>query len=142
MPGTPAGTPPPTSSGKPDTGTLRVDASPSDWDLCDTASNGKLNLFVRGSGYKDIDPTSLTLAGDDPAATPIAPSRARIEGEHLKAQFARKDAFALLLQPVAAGETRTFTLSFLQLGAPASITFTIDLVQPDLTCTEVDDSLD
>jgi hypothetical protein len=135
------GSPNPTG-GQPDSGALRVDASPSDWDLCDASSNGNLNLFIRGEGYKDVDPTSLTLLGDDPAATPIAPTRARIEGEHLKAQFSRQAAFALLLQPLAAGETRTFTLSFLQLGAPVSLTFTVDLQQSDLTCTDEDDSLD
>jgi hypothetical protein len=130
------------NSGQPDTGALRVDASPGTWDLCSLESNGNLNLLVRGEGFKDIDPTSLLLAGDDGAATPIAPESAKIEGEHLKARFARKDAVALLLQPLAAGETRTFTLSFLQLGAPASLSFDVDLVQEELTCTDDDDSLD
>jgi hypothetical protein len=130
------------NSGQPNTGALRVDASPGTWDLCDLESNGNLNLFVRGQGYKDIDPSSLLLAGDDGAATPIAPERAKIEGEHLKARFARRDALALLLQPLAAGETRTFTLSFLQLGASTSLTFDINLVQEALTCTDDDDSLD
>lgn len=130
------------SNGQPGTGEQRVDASPGTWDLCDVDSNGKLNLFVRGTGYQDVDPTSLLLAGDDAAATPIAPERARLEGEHLKAQFARADAFALLLQPLVAGETRTFTLSFLQLGAPTSLSFDVALVQEALTCTDDEDSLD
>jgi len=110
----PTGDPPP-----PATTPLTMSLAPSSWQACSSQNKGNLNVFVRGTGYDLIDPTSLMLSGDDPAALPLAPNSARLEGDHLKAVFSRQAAFGLLLAPFANGEVRTLTLDYLDTAGVA-----------------------
>jgi len=118
---------------QPPTSALTMSLSPSDWESCSEENNGNLQVFVRGTGYDQIDTNSLLLSGDDPAATPLAPYDASVQGSHLKATFKRADAFALLLAPFVDGEVRTLTLDYVDLnGAPGQLT-------ADVTISACDD---
>jgi hypothetical protein len=112
-------------------GPLALTIQPSAWSVCSTPSRGQLTVFLRGEGHDLVDPASLLLAGDDVAATPIAPIRASLEGHHLKAKFAKAEAWTLLLEPLEPGGERTLRLDFTLDGAPTSLVDTVLLVACD-----------
>jgi hypothetical protein len=107
-----------------------AEVHPDAWNTNCAGSAGTLTVFLRGTGYDLIDPASVTLSGDDPAQLPLLATRARIEGEHLKAQFGKSDALALLLAPVLRGETRTLEIDFTLDGVPTSLVATVRIVGP------------
>lgn len=93
------------------TGPLRAEVSPASWNTNWTRSSGQLTVFLRGADFDLIDPESVLLLGDDPAAPPLEPRRASIQGEHLQAKFDQADAFDLLLDPNQ-GTTHTIVVQF------------------------------
>jgi len=130
--GDPTGTEP---TSPPASGPLTMSLAPSEMETCGGNNHGNFTVFVRGTGFDQIDTTSLTLSGDDTTATPITPDKVSIEGDHLKAQFKQSAVFALLLQPLTAGETRVLTLNYVDTSAVAG-TLTADLTISDCTDTE------
>jgi hypothetical protein len=108
--------------------TLAVD--PASWNTNWSRSAGTVTVFLRGTGYDQIDPASVALLGDDPSVAPLAARTARIEGDHLRATFGKADAFALLLAPVAPGQSRTIEVDALEAGQPVALTATVRVVGP------------
>lgn len=108
---------------------LSVQVSPASWNTNWERSNGRLTVQFHGEGYDLIDPASVLLVGDDPAALPLEPLRARVEGSHLKAQFAKSEALATLLEPQP-GETRTITIEYELDGAPGLFEVDVRIVGP------------
>jgi len=116
--------------GRGSTDPLGVEIHPDSWNTNWAGSAGTVTVFLRGAGFDLIDPASVTLTGDDAAQPPLLATRARIEGEHLKAQFGKSDALALLLAPVLRGETRTLEIDFTLDGVPTSLVATVRIVGP------------
>jgi hypothetical protein len=108
---------------------LSVQVSPSSWNTNWERSNGRLTVQFRGDGYDGIDPDSVVLVGDDPAALPLEPLRARVEGSHLKAQFTKSEALATLLEPQP-GETRSITVEYELDGVPGFFEVDVRIVGP------------
>jgi hypothetical protein len=116
--------------GKGSTQPLGVEIHPDSWNTNWSGSSGNVTVFLRGTGFDLIDPATVTLMGDDPAQLPLLAARARIEGEHLKAQFGKSDVMGLLLAPVLSGETRTLEVDFTLDGVPSSLVASIRIVGP------------
>lgn len=116
--------------GKGSTEPLGVELHPDTWNTNWAGSSGTLTVFLRGTDYELIDPASVALVGDDPAEPPLLATRARVEGEHLKAQFGKSEVLGLLLEPVLKGETRTIEVNFVLDGVPSSLAATVRIVGP------------
>jgi len=112
------------------TAPLGVEVHPDGWSANWARSSGTVTVFLRGDGYDRVDPASVTLVGDDPAEPPLLATRARVEGEHLKAQFGKSAALGLLLEPLARGETRTIAVEFTLDGVPSSLSASVRIVGP------------
>lgn len=80
-------------------GSLSLELSPSSWNLNYDGSSGTVTAFVRGTGLGAIDIDSIELEGDEPSAEPLPASFARLEGNHVRAQFPKSELLDLLLDP-------------------------------------------
>ena len=87
-------------------GDLSLQLSPSTWNLNYDHANGSVTAFIRGQGLDAIDTDSVELVGDDPDADPLAASSARLEGNHVRAQFPKNQVLDLLDEPEK-GSTHT-----------------------------------
>ncbi|KAB2966567.1 MAG: carboxypeptidase regulatory-like domain-containing protein [Thermoanaerobaculia bacterium] len=116
--------------GKGATQPLGAEIRPDTWNTNWAGSSGSVTVFLRGTDYQLIDPASVALVGDDPAEPPLLATRARVEGEHLKAQFGKSEVMGLLLEPVLRGETRTIEIDFVLDGVPSSLAATVRIVGP------------
>lgn len=92
-------------------GDLSLQLSPSSWNLNYDHANGSVTAFIRGQGLCAVDTDSVELVGDDPEADPLAASTARLEGEHVRAQFPKNRVLDLLDEP-SKGSTHTVTVRF------------------------------
>jgi hypothetical protein len=110
-------------------GPLAVQVSPDSWNTNWTRSAGQLTVFVRGEGFEQIDPESVVLVGDDPAALPLEPRRVSIQGNHLQAKFGHAEAFELLLEPNK-GTTHTILVQFDLDGVATELEATVRVVGP------------
>ncbi|HYX25247.1 MAG TPA: hypothetical protein VFC23_13920 [Thermoanaerobaculia bacterium] len=95
---------------------LRLDLDPDDWNVSWAHSSGSVHAFLRGSGLKDVDLSSIRLVGDRAGADPVAPTDARLVGNQIAARFAQSAAFATLNDPKP-GQTHTVKIRFTQAGA-------------------------
>ncbi len=68
-----------------------------------------MSALIRGTGLKDVDLTSIELVGTDPDADPLPALRATRTGNHIRAFFAKDDAFATLDTPKP-GEVHVITI--------------------------------
>lgn len=69
------------------------------WNVNWARSNGTVSALIRGEGLEDIDLDSIELVGTDPEAEPLPALRASRQGNHVRAFFAKDDAFATLDTP-------------------------------------------
>ncbi len=92
-------------------GNLSLQMSPDSWNLNYDQSSGSVTAFIRGDGLDAIDTDSIELSGDDPEADPLPASTARLEGDHVRAQFPKNKVLGLLDMPVS-GSKHTVTVSF------------------------------
>lgn len=69
------------------------------WNVNWANSNGTVSALIRGEGLDDIDLDSIVLVGTDPDAEPLPALRARRSGNHIRAFFAKDDAFETLDTP-------------------------------------------
>jgi uncharacterized membrane protein len=69
------------------------------WNVNWARSNGTVSALIRGEGLDDIDLDSIELVGTDPDAEPLPALRATRTGNHVRAFFAKDDAFATLDTP-------------------------------------------
>lgn len=110
-------------------GELTLQVSPSNWNTNWPKSSGTVQVFFRGSGFKDIDLDSIELIGDDPDAEPLAPRSTRLAGNHVQARFGKADAFATLDEPES-GDVREITLRFTVDGEEQELTHEVRIVGP------------
>jgi hypothetical protein len=92
-------------------GDLSLQLSPGTWNLNYDRANGSVTAFIRGQGLSAIDTGSVELVGDDPEADPLPASSARLEGNHVRAQFPKNRVLDLLDEP-AKGSSHTVTVRF------------------------------
>jgi len=90
-------------------GNLELQISPDSWNTNYDGANGSVTAFVRGDGLSAIDTDSLELSGDNSEADPLPASFARLEGEHVRAQFPKSQVLGLLDEPTS-GSEHTVTL--------------------------------
>lgn len=114
-----------------DGGPLTVQVSPDSWNTNWTRSSGQLTVFVRGDGFDRIDPETVVLVGDDPAALPLEPRRASVQGNHLQAKFGQADAFDLLFEPNK-GTNHTLVIQFELDGVATELEATVRVVGPTI----------
>ena len=79
------------------------------WNINWARSNGTVSALIRGEGLADIDLNSIELVGTDPDAEPLPALRASRNGNHVRAFFAKDDAFATLDTP-RPGEMHEITI--------------------------------
>lgn len=80
-------------------GDLTLEIAPQKWNLAFDRASGHVTVFIRGDGLHHIDADSFELEGDHPTAAPLPATFARLEGEHVRAQFARSEVLDLLDEP-------------------------------------------
>jgi hypothetical protein len=80
-------------------GNLSLQVSPKNWNLNYDGSAGTITVFIRGDGLDHIDTDSIELEGDNPAAAPLPADFARLEGNHVRAQFPKNQLLDLLDEP-------------------------------------------
>lgn len=109
--------------GEEELGNLELQISPDRWNTNYPNSSGNVTAFVRGDGLDAIDLDSIELVGDDPEATPLPASFARLEGNHVRAQFPKSQVLGILDSPNR-GTEHTVVLSFT--GNDGADTFELD----------------
>lgn len=92
-------------------GDLSLQLSPSNWNLNYDHANGNVTAFIRGTGLDAIDTDSVEMVGDNPDADPLPASTARLEGNHIRAQFPKNRVLGLLDEPKK-GSTHTVIVQF------------------------------
>lgn len=92
-------------------GDLSLQLSPSTWNLNYSHANGSVTAFIRGQGLDAIDTDSVQMVGDNPEADPLDASSARLEGNHIRAQFPKNKVLDLLDEPHK-GSMHTVTVLF------------------------------
>jgi hypothetical protein len=92
-------------------GDLSLQIDPDSWNLNYDQSSGSVTAFIRGTGLDAIDTDSIELSGDNADAEPLPATTARLEGDHLRAQFPKSMVLGLLDMPTS-GSEHTVTVSF------------------------------
>lgn len=100
------------------------------WNVNWARSGGTVTAFIRGDGLADIDLTTIELVGTDPEAEPLPALRARRVGNHVRAFFAKIDAFATLDTPKP-GEVHEITIRLTAAGEETELTDRIRVVGPN-----------
>jgi hypothetical protein len=100
---------------------VRLDVKPDSWNTNWTNSAGTVEAFLRGTGLRNIDLSSIELIGDDPSAAPVRPVSARLTGNHILARFPKGEAFESLDDPDR-GERHEVKIRFSVTGADGSST--------------------
>lgn len=92
-------------------GDLSLQLSPSTWNTNFDKAGGHVTAFIRGTGLDAIDTDSVELVGDDPEADPLPATTARLEGNHVRAQFPQNQVLDLLDEPEP-GSSHTVVVRF------------------------------
>ena len=107
-------------------GNLSLEIDPDSWNLSYDQSSGSVTAFIRGTGLDAIDTGSIELSGDNTDAQPLAATTARLEGDHVRAQFPKNQVLGLLDMP-ASGSEHTVTVSFTANGGADSFQLQSDV---------------
>jgi hypothetical protein len=107
-------------------GNLSLQLSPDAWNTNWDRANGHVTAFIRGDGLGAIDTDSIELVGDNPEADPLPADFARLEGNHVRAQFPKGEVLDLLDDPDP-GETHTVTVRFTSDGGAEAHELTADV---------------
>ncbi len=99
---------------------LTLDLQPDSWNFNWAQSSGTVSALIRGAGFEDVAIDTISLEGSDPAAPPLAPTRTQMAGNHVRAFFAKSEAFQTLLDPQR-GEIHTIGVSFMLGGQPVEL---------------------
>jgi len=97
------------------------------WNMNWSRSHGTVSALIRGDGLADVDLTSIELVGTDPDAEPLPALRASRTGNHVRAFFAKDDAFATLDTPKP-GEMHVITIRLTVAGTDEELTDRIRVV--------------
>lgn len=108
---------------------LDLAIQPDAWNANWARSNGTVSALIRGDGLGDIDLTSIELVGTDPDADPLPALRATRNGNHVRAFFAKDDAFATLDTPKR-GEVHEIRIRLTAGGVDQELTDRIRVVGP------------
>ena len=110
-------------------GELRVELQPNTWNTNWANSQGTVSALIKGSGFGDIDPSSVELVGTDGAEAALPAERVQTAGNHLRAFFRMADAIDTLDTPTR-GETHIVTLRFTADGETVELTAQVRIVGP------------
>ena len=94
-------------------------------------NSGTVSAKIQGGDLTAIDPTSIVLFESDPAAAVVPVGVPGITGNHLRARFAKSEAFLMLADPQS-GETRSVAVRFVAAGALVDLPAEIQIVGPPL----------
>ncbi len=110
-------------------GEFRALIKPNSWNVNWQSSSGHFSVEIRGEGYADVD-TSLPIILEGDSGVPLESSSAKRSGNHVRAWFAKADAFTLLEDAVSGDSYEiTITGTFLD-GTTFELTDTIYVVGP------------
>jgi len=109
---------------------LDLDIQPDSWNVNWVRSNGTVSALIRGDGLADVVLGSILLVGTDPDADPLPALRASRQGNHIRAFFAKDDAFKTLDTPKP-GEVHEIIIRFTAAGATEELTDRIRVVGPN-----------
>ena len=80
-------------------GEFRAIIKPNSWNVNWQSSSGHFSVEIRGEGYADVD-TSLPIILEGDSGTTLESLSAKRSGHHVRAFFAKADAFTLLEEAV------------------------------------------
>ncbi len=109
---------------------LSLAIQPDSWNVNWVRSNGTVSALIRGEGLADIDLATIVLVGTDPEADPLPALRASRQGNHVRAFFAKDDAFDTLDTP-RPGEMHEIIIRFTAAEAEEELTDRIRVVGPN-----------
>ena len=109
---------------------LDLAIQPDAWNVNWSRSNGTVSALIRGEGLDDIDLSSIELVGNDEDADPLPALRASRTGNHVRAFFAKDDAFATLDTPKP-GEVHEIKITFTAAGEDEELADRIRVVGPN-----------
>lgn len=108
-----------------DFGVFRAEIKPDHWNLNWQGSSGQFSVEIRGQGYSEVDTSfSITLQGDNNLT--LASQSVKLSGNHVRAFFAKKDAFTILTE-AKSGDSHQITITgtLLGIGEPFELSDTI-----------------
>ncbi|HYN21042.1 MAG TPA: hypothetical protein VE078_08785 [Thermoanaerobaculia bacterium] len=108
---------------------LEGQIQPDSWNTNWVGSAGTVSVKITGKGLADVELDSIVLIGTDPAAAPLPALRASRTGNHVRAFFAKSDAFKTLDTP-ATGERHEIIIRFDVADVQTEIKDTIRVVGP------------
>ena len=79
-------------------GELRAEIKPDHWNLNWQGSSGQFSVEIRGEGYSEVDTASSIVLQRD-SGEMLESQRVKLSGNHVRAFFAKKDAFSILADP-------------------------------------------
>ena len=91
---------------------LELEIEPEEWSMNYSKSSGTVEAFIEGEGVEKIDLSTITMSGDNTAATPLAADSASLKGDKIHARFPKNQVLDLLLNPEE-GSTHTITITFM-----------------------------
>lgn len=108
---------------------LSAEIQPNHWNVNFAHTSGTVTALIEGKNLDQIDLKSIVLLGTDPAAKPLAATRADRQGNHVRAFFPQKDAFLTLLTPKP-GQTVKVTIELKQADKTVDLTAKVQIVGP------------
>jgi hypothetical protein len=108
---------------------LSAEIQPNHWNVNFVHTSGTVTALIEGAHLDQIDLKSIVLIGTDPAAKPLAATRADRHGNHVRAYFPQKDAFLTLLKPQP-GHTYTIKIELKAADKTVDLTAKIQVVGP------------
>ncbi|TKJ28612.1 hypothetical protein CEE39_09940 [bacterium (candidate division B38) B3_B38] len=110
-------------------GEFRAVIKPNSWNLNWQGSSGHFSVEIRGEGYADVDTTSPIILEGDSGAT-LESLSAKRSGHHVRAFFAKMDAFTLLEEAVPGNSYEITITGTLLDGTTFVLTDTIYVLGP------------
>lgn len=110
-------------------GQFAIDVQSDKWNTNWTGSSGTFSVKIQDGDLAAVETDTIVLFEADPLIALVPTSLPRITGNHIRAHFAKADAFAILNNPQT-GETRTVTLQFVAGGVTVALQADIEIVGP------------
>ena len=106
-----------------------VDIQSDHWNTNWSGSSGTVSAKIQGGDLATVETDTIILFETDPLIAAFPTSLPTITGNHIRADFAKADAFAILDSPQT-GETRTVTVQFVAGGVIVEVQDDIEIVGP------------
>jgi len=106
-----------------------VDIQPDHWNTNWPGSSGTVSAKIQGGDLTTVETGTIVLFEADPLDVALPTSTPSITGNHIRADFAKADAFAILVSPQT-GDTRTVTVRFVAAGVTVELQAEVEIVGP------------